>query len=69
MGCLTFSFLDNNPELVAALKRDADRAKIAANRWTDNIFTLKSYLSSNFGMESNQFDQHFEIPDNFDYVS
>jgi len=40
----------------------------AANRWTDNIFNLRSYCCNKFGMLPADFDKNFEIEDSFDYV-
>lgn len=59
---------ENDPALVDALKSDAKTAKQAANRWTDNVFALKSFAMRNFGMSEEDFNQMFELPSNFDYV-
>jgi hypothetical protein len=40
----------------------------AANRWTDNIFIIRSYCCNNFGMEQDKFNEHFGISADFDYV-
>jgi len=62
-------FADNNPLLVQAMKEDAQTAKEAANRWTDNIFSLRSYCSSNFNIDADTFNKSFEIPEDLDYVN
>jgi chromosome segregation ATPase len=59
---------ENDPALIDALKSDANNAKQAANRWTDNILALKSYAMRNFGMSEEDFCQMFEFPSNFDYL-
>jgi len=59
---------DNNPEIVQAMVEDGSKAKEAANRWTDNVFNIKSYVSKTFGIGSDDFDKNFEIPENFDFV-
>lgn len=47
-------------------------AKDSANRWTDNIFTLQSWLKKKFvGMEHQlaEFFKQQGVDDEFDYVS
>ncbi|SAM03400.1 hypothetical protein [Absidia glauca] len=41
-------------------------AKDAVNRWTENVWGLQSYCINKFGMERQQFDQSFNIADDFD---
>ena len=57
-----------NPDGIRKQKEQTIVAKDAANRWTDNIFTIRSWVVKNFCMESSTFNQQFEIPDDFDYV-
>eukprot|EP01114_Cavostelium_apophysatum_P021450 TRINITY_DN7486_c0_g1_i2.p1 TRINITY_DN7486_c0_g1~~TRINITY_DN7486_c0_g1_i2.p1 ORF type:complete len:240 (-),score=47.53 TRINITY_DN7486_c0_g1_i2:40-657(-) len=59
---------DNNPELMEAMKRDTKIAKDAANRWTDNIFSLKSHITNNFGVDGESFSNSFGVPSNLDYL-
>lgn len=40
----------------------------AANRWTDNVWTLKSHLVDKFNKAPNEADQLIGIGDDFDYV-
>eukprot|EP00162_Nutomonas_longa_P002889 comp13549_c0_seq1/m.18855 comp13549_c0_seq1/g.18855 ORF comp13549_c0_seq1/g.18855 comp13549_c0_seq1/m.18855 type:complete len:203 (-) comp13549_c0_seq1:59-667(-) len=49
--------------------KDTKIAKDAANRWTDNIFTTKSWISNKFNIDSSTIDQQFGIPDDLDYVN
>ncbi|KOB77726.1 Uncharacterized protein OBRU01_03227 [Operophtera brumata] len=42
--------------------------KPAINRWTENIYTLKSYIKNTFQMENDVVDQSFGIPAELDYV-
>ena len=58
----------NDPKLMAQKRADAEKAKLAANRWTDNIFSLQSYCSNHFSIERSQFNEQFSIPDDFDYI-
>ncbi|KAI8340633.1 meiotic nuclear division protein 1 [Chlamydoabsidia padenii] len=41
-------------------------AKDAVNRWTENVWGLQSYCTNKLGMERQQFDQSFNISDDFD---
>uniref|UniRef100_A0A8C4X201 Meiotic nuclear division protein 1 homolog n=1 Tax=Eptatretus burgeri TaxID=7764 RepID=A0A8C4X201_EPTBU len=43
-------------------------AKDAANRWTDNVFSIKCWARDKFGFEDNQIDKTFSIPDDLDYI-
>lgn len=43
-------------------------AKEAANRWTDNIFAVKSWCKNKFNIEDSALDKQFDIPAEFDYV-
>lgn len=40
----------------------------AVNRWTDNIFAVKSWCKSKFYMEDNQLNKAFGIPEELDYL-
>ncbi|KAM7112142.1 meiotic nuclear division protein 1 homolog isoform 3-T5 [Ciconia maguari] len=43
-------------------------AKEAANRWTDNIFSIKSWAKRKFGFEESRIDKSFGIPEDLDYI-
>ncbi|RMC13883.1 hypothetical protein DUI87_08966 [Hirundo rustica rustica] len=43
-------------------------AKEAANRWTDNIFSIKSWAKRKFGFEESRIDKGFGIPEDLDYI-
>lgn len=58
----------NDPKLLAAKREATKEAKLASNRWTDNIFTLQSYCSNNFNIPRAQFNEQFNLPEDFDYV-
>ena len=57
-----------NPEGIKKTQEQTKVALEAANRWTDNIFTIRSYCTKTLNIASSQFDQQFEIPEDFDYV-
>ncbi|XP_062902323.1 meiotic nuclear division protein 1 homolog isoform X1 [Mobula hypostoma] len=57
-----------DPEVVEETRQLNKIAKVAANRWTDNIFTIKSWAKKKFGFQQNQIDKTFGIPEDFDYV-
>lgn len=42
--------------------------KPAINRWTENIYTLKSYIKNTFQMENDVVDQSFGIPAELEYI-
>ena len=43
-------------------------AKEAANRWTENVFSIKSWCKNRFSVEESKLDQQFGIPEDFDYL-
>jgi hypothetical protein len=53
---------------VAHLEKEVNVAKEAANRWTDNIFTLQSYCSNNYNIARSDFYTQFGLPEDLDYV-
>lgn len=48
-------------------KSTADLRK-CINKITDDIFSLKHYLHSKFGIESKAFHEYFKIPEDLDYI-
>ncbi|XP_047522030.1 meiotic nuclear division protein 1 homolog [Pieris napi] len=61
-------YRDNDPEYIAQLKTETEDLKSAINRWTENIYILKSYIKNNFQMENEVIDQNFNIPPELDYI-
>ncbi|KAH0791892.1 meiotic nuclear division protein 1 [Histomonas meleagridis] len=57
-----------NPESIKEKQRLSIVAFDAANRWTDNIFSIKSWCTKKFNLQSADFDKSFEIPEDFDYL-
>ncbi|XP_021103537.1 meiotic nuclear division protein 1 homolog isoform X2 [Heterocephalus glaber] len=57
-----------DPQVVEEIRQANKVAKDAANRWTDNIFAIKSWAKRKFGFEENKIDKNFGIPEDFDYI-
>lgn len=57
-----------DPETIKALQTEAEKAKEAANRWTDNIESIKQWCKKKFGIEEKDLNKQFEIPEDMDYV-
>ena len=60
---------ESDPEALAELQAKARLAKAAADRWTDNVWALKAYLTDKFGKAPAECDAMLGIPDDFDYVT
>lgn len=54
--------------MLRASEQDIAEARDAANRWTDNILTLRKWCSEKFGIEDEAFNSSFGVPEDFDYV-
>ncbi|CAH0401009.1 unnamed protein product [Chilo suppressalis] len=61
-------YRDFDPEYIAQLKTEIEELKAAVNRWTENIYILKSYVKNTFQMENEVIDQSFGIPPDLDYM-
>ncbi|GFS36217.1 Mnd1 family protein [Actinidia rufa] len=64
-------YADNDPAAFEAMKKAIEVAHAAANRWTDNIFTLRQWCSSNFPQAKEQLEHLYNevgITDDFDYL-
>ncbi|XP_045451362.1 meiotic nuclear division protein 1 homolog [Melitaea cinxia] len=61
-------YRDSDPEYIAQLKIEVEELKTAANRWTENIYILKSYIKNNFQIDNDIIDQNFNIPADLDYI-
>ncbi|XP_059149140.1 meiotic nuclear division protein 1 homolog isoform X2 [Physella acuta] len=57
-----------DPEVLEQMKLETEQAREAANRWTDNIFSTKSWIKNKFSFEESVINQQFGIPSDFDYV-
>lgn len=58
---------DNDPEVYKAMLAKAQAAKAGADRWTDNVWALKSYLVK-LGKSPAEVDALLGLTDDFDYV-
>ncbi|GAU49775.1 hypothetical protein TSUD_141650 [Trifolium subterraneum] len=64
-------YKDNDPAAFEAMKEAIEVAHTSANRWTDNIFTLKQWCSNNFPQAKEQLQNMYQeigITDDFDYL-
>ena len=57
-----------DPEIINQMKEQSKTALEAANRWTDNVFAVRSWCTRKFGMDGKMIDKQFSIPEDFDYV-
>lgn len=58
---------ENDPQALADLEKELKLVTEAAHRWTDNIFTCKSYLTKKRGMSSKEACKLLQITSAFDY--
>ncbi|CAH9098532.1 unnamed protein product [Cuscuta europaea] len=64
-------YADNDPATIEKMKSAVQVAYAAANRWTDNIFTLREWCSNKFPQAKEQLDHLYNevgITDEFDYL-
>ena len=59
---------DQDPELLKAIDEDTNIAYAAANRWTDNIFNIKTWAVKKHNMAPSDFNKNFGVPADLDYV-
>ncbi|XP_015911693.1 meiotic nuclear division protein 1 homolog [Parasteatoda tepidariorum] len=57
-----------DPEVLQQVKSDIVKSTEAANRWTDNIFGIKSWCKKKFFMEESTLNKQFGIPEELDYL-
>uniref|UniRef100_A0A7S3XLC7 Meiotic nuclear division protein 1 homolog n=1 Tax=Heterosigma akashiwo TaxID=2829 RepID=A0A7S3XLC7_HETAK len=60
---------ENDPRELARIETETEKCKEAANRWTDNIWALKSWCIKKKGMASTEVDRYLQLSSDFDYVS
>ncbi|CAK9136282.1 unnamed protein product [Ilex paraguariensis] len=64
-------YADNDPAAFEAMKEAIKVGHAAANRWTDNIFTLRQWCTNNFPQAKEQLEHLYNeigITDDFDYL-
>ena len=59
---------ENDPKVLDELRAHISTAKAAINRWTDNIYAVKSGLKKKHGISSKEADKILHINDDFDYI-
>ncbi|MCL7051311.1 hypothetical protein MKW94_011246, partial [Papaver nudicaule] len=64
-------YADNHPATLEAMKNAIEVSHAAANRWTDNIFTIRQWCSNNFPQAKEQLEHLYTeigITEDFDYL-
>lgn len=59
---------NDRPETWTKMRQDGKNLYDAANRWTDNVFAIKSWCKKKFACEDSMLDKQFRIPGDFDYL-
>ncbi|KAM9363733.1 meiotic nuclear division protein 1 homolog [Symphorus nematophorus] len=57
-----------DPEVVEEMRKSNVIAKDAVSRWTDNIFSIKSWTKKKFAFDDSRINKAFGIPEDFDYL-
>lgn len=61
------SLKENDPQVLADFEKELQLVIQAAHRWTDNIFSCKSYLTKKRGMDPKEACKFLQITSAFDY--
>ena len=62
-------FSDNDPAVLEEMAREATTALEAANRWTDNVFSIQSWIKKKFpAVDTSGLNKQFGIPEDLDYI-
>ncbi|KAF8782520.1 meiotic nuclear division protein 1 homolog [Argiope bruennichi] len=61
-------YKDCDPQVLEEVKKQIEISKDAANRWTDNIFAIKSWCKNKFFIEESVLNKQFGIPEELDYI-
>lgn len=65
------AYADSDPSALEAMKEATEVAHLAANRWTDNIFTLQQWCSTTFPQAKEQLEHMYRevgITEDFEYL-
>ncbi|TKS68445.1 Meiotic nuclear division protein 1 -like protein [Collichthys lucidus] len=57
-----------DPEVIEQMRKSNVVAKDAVTRWTDNIFSIKSWTKKKFAFDDGRINKAFGIPEDFDYM-
>ena len=60
-------YKDIDPDLLSKMEEEVEMAVGAVDRWTDNVFTIQSYLKNKYQMSGTDICKAFNIPEDFDY--
>ena len=58
----------NDPDTITNILKQAAINKQAADRWTDNIWAIKTFLTKKKGLSAKEVNAMLKIDSNFDYV-
>ncbi|XP_064108601.1 meiotic nuclear division protein 1 homolog [Macrobrachium nipponense] len=61
-------YRDCDPEVLNEMKSGILVARDAANRWTDNLFSVKTWCKNKFFIEESVINKQFGIPEDLDYL-
>lgn len=61
-------YKDCDPAAIEEKRQMIGTARDAANRWTDNVMCLRSWMKNRFCCEESVINKQFGIADDFDYV-
>ena len=62
-------YKDNDPEVLDKMKDEIAAAVESANRWTDNIFAIHSWIKRKFpSISVKDLNKQFGIPEDLDYI-
>jgi hypothetical protein len=61
-------YSDCDPQVLKKLKVETTTGTEAVNRWTENLFVMKTWCRDKFGVEETMIDKQFNIPDDLDYI-
>jgi len=62
-------FADNDPVVLEQMVTETKQALEAANRWTDNLFSIQEWVKKKFpSVDQTEFSKQFGIPEDLDYV-
>ena len=59
----------NDPAELKRIQQASIDLKAGADRWTDNVWAIKSYLVKKKGMSGKEVDKMLAIDGNFDYLT
>jgi hypothetical protein len=59
----------NDPAEFERISREVQTLKTGAERWTDNVWAVKTYLVKKRGMSGREVDKMLGIDGNFDYLT